>query len=629
MWATYLRIRREKFVLDDAWAWQRVLWAETGRQLLACALNDSVSPLMARTPFYRTESRLGCWTEPPIAPGPFVTPAACCISIRKAQSRSMARGSKVADQAPSEPLFFATWALCARRWMTKRKLMPRTKPQWTSRPSRKVRRVIFTTIVALPRRSSHLQLGATRDWKRAEPGLSNYAILAMGPRLRYTRGLIRDLKAIEERWNDEALDQTALRHIFPHEPPREEDSAKPSEAQPKFSTYELAQTRFLSTSQRDAVRSSISALVSVITGPPGTGKSEVVAAVLLNQLLRDQPAPFASKNYQALDAVVPRLNGAVEGGDLIIQASGRELAQRQSYLDKLRQLLARPGRADTERHKQLEQRFRSAFDRQEEALRRIAEFTKLEREYAELRERAEATATRLPLHLRGCESLAQWPPEFPKERIEQLEAELREATARPTGFVARIIAWFMRRKRRAQLQAVRDRLRSLLGLAEGTMRWLRQEANLFNVAVSRARAVLHIVGDRNWALASGVPFIEKLARRTLSRETAEPSVDVWQSPWQRALWEALCNAGVESIPEYPIAGRFLDLAVLSPRKLDIEVDGESVHRTAAGGRKDDDHWRDLQLQSLGPTVCRFWVYELREDMAGCVRRIFELSQFST
>ena len=167
-----------------------------------------------------------------------------------------------------------------------------------------------------------------------------------------------------------------------------------------------------------------------------------------------------------------------------------------------------------------------------------------------------------------------------------------------------------------------------LGLAEGTMRWLRQEANLFNVAVSRARAVLNIVGDRNWALASGVPFIEKLARRTLSRETAEPSVDVWQSPWQRALWEALCKAGVESIPEYPIAGRFLDLAVLSPRKLDIEVDGESVHRTAAGGRKDDDHWRDLQLQSLGWTVCRFWVYELREDMAGCVRRILELSKSS-
>jgi len=61
--------------------------------------------------------------------------------------------------------------------------------------------------------------------------------------------------------------------------------------------------------------------------------------------------------------------------------------------------------------------------------------------------------------------------------------------------------------------------------------------------------------------------------------------------------------------------------VVGPVKLDIEVDGESVHRTAGGGRKDDDYWRDLQLQSLGWRVSRFWVYELREDMPRCVQRI--------
>jgi hypothetical protein len=49
------------------------------------------------------------------------------------------------------------------------------------------------------------------------------------------------------------------------------------------------------------------------------------------------------------------------------------------------------------------------------------------------------------------------------------------------------------------------------------------------------------------------------------------------------------------VPQYPIAGRFLDLAILNPQKVDVEVDGETVHRTAGGGRKDDDYWRDLQL----------------------------------
>jgi very-short-patch-repair endonuclease len=75
------------------------------------------------------------------------------------------------------------------------------------------------------------------------------------------------------------------------------------------------------------------------------------------------------------------------------------------------------------------------------------------------------------------------------------------------------------------------------------------------------------------------------------------------------------------VPQYPIAGRFLDLAILNPTKVDVEVDGETVHRTAGGGRKDDDYWRDLQLQSLGWKVCRFWVYELREDLARCTQKV--------
>jgi very-short-patch-repair endonuclease len=74
-----------------------------------------------------------------------------------------------------------------------------------------------------------------------------------------------------------------------------------------------------------------------------------------------------------------------------------------------------------------------------------------------------------------------------------------------------------------------------------------------------------------------------------------------------------------------VAGRFLDLGVLSPHKVDVEVDGESVHRTAGGGRKDDDHWRDLQLESLGWRVCRFWVYELRENLGKCVERVKRVS----
>jgi very-short-patch-repair endonuclease len=163
-------------------------------------------------------------------------------------------------------------------------------------------------------------------------------------------------------------------------------------------------------------------------------------------------------------------------------------------------------------------------------------------------------------------------------------------------------------------------------MPEGSKVFLREHPNLFNVAVSRARAVLHVVGNRDWALGCGIPFIDKLARRTLPGQpgAGRQQGNSYQSPWEERLGKALRQAGVHTVPQYPIAGRFLDLAILTPKKVDIEVDGETVHRTAGGGRKDDDYWRDLQLQSLGWSVCRFWVYELREDLTRCTQKVISI-----
>jgi very-short-patch-repair endonuclease len=57
-----------------------------------------------------------------------------------------------------------------------------------------------------------------------------------------------------------------------------------------------------------------------------------------------------------------------------------------------------------------------------------------------------------------------------------------------------------------------------------------------------------------------------------------------------------------------------------PLKIDIEVDGD-CHRNPDGTRKIDDLWRDIQLHGRGWRVMRFWTYQLREDMAGCVDKI--------
>ena len=159
------------------------------------------------------------------------------------------------------------------------------------------------------------------------------------------------------------------------------------------------------------------------------------------------------------------------------------------------------------------------------------------------------------------------------------------------------------------------------GMPDGSLRFVADGPNLFNVAVTRARAVLHVFGDRTWAQASEVRFIRELARRCGATPRADVGRAAYESPWEERLDVALAAAGIPTIPQHPVAGRRLDLAVVTPQKLDIEVDGETFHRMASGRRKDDDLWRDLQMQALGWKVRRFWVYELREDMARCVERV--------
>src|SRR5207244_7890626 len=48
---------------------------------------------------------------------------------------------------------------------------------------------------------------------------------------------------------------------------------------------------------------------TVVTGPPGTGKSQVVTNMLVNAAWRGMKVLFASKNNKAVDVVEARVNG--------------------------------------------------------------------------------------------------------------------------------------------------------------------------------------------------------------------------------------------------------------------------------------------------------------------------------
>ena len=78
------------------------------------------------------------------------------------------------------------------------------------------------------------------------------------------------------------------------------------------------------------------------------------------------------------------------------------------------------------------------------------------------------------------------------------------------------------------------------------------------------------------------------------------------------------------VPQYEEAPYTLDFALFhGERKLDIEVDGENYHRNWDGELCRRDQIRSRRLGDLGWDIMRFWVYEIRDDLEGSVRRVKE------
>lgn len=157
-----------------------------------------------------------------------------------------------------------------------------------------------------------------------------------------------------------------------------------------------------------------------------------------------------------------------------------------------------------------------------------------------------------------------------------------------------------------------------------TQNWyITSESNryIYNVAVSRARACLVLVGDKSRCAESSCTLLRKLAALPIEKRK-NPEAPQFDSVWEERFYNALVQAGIVPQTQYHLVGRRLDMAIITDSvKLDIEVDGVRWHTSVYGGRKVDDLWRDIQVTSAGWKVLRFWVYELEKDMEACVQAV--------
>jgi very-short-patch-repair endonuclease len=170
------------------------------------------------------------------------------------------------------------------------------------------------------------------------------------------------------------------------------------------------------------------------------------------------------------------------------------------------------------------------------------------------------------------------------------------------------------------------------GVTSGAHRFLANNGNLFNVAITRARASLTIFGSKKGLEQFPVEYLQAFYDYVKgikeSGMSSHPTPNAMKtdksSAWEEKFYCALKDAGIEVLPQWSEDKYELDFALFNgTNKLDIEVDGQAYHENAGGGLSIKDQERNHRLMRLGWDVMRFWVFELREDMQGCVGRVEE------
>ena len=174
------------------------------------------------------------------------------------------------------------------------------------------------------------------------------------------------------------------------------------------------------------------------------------------------------------------------------------------------------------------------------------------------------------------------------------------------------------------------------GTGQGALGFLKNTGNLFNVAITRARAVLVVVGDAKYCSKCGVSYMEhfvEYVNRIKTEQKSEfeypadrqyPKVSNPEqvSDWERYFYTALYDSGIKTLPQYPADKYKLDLAIIKgDSMLDIEIDGEMYHKDWNGELSYRDQLRNQRLFELGWDVKRFWVYEIRDNLQECIEKI--------
>jgi len=178
------------------------------------------------------------------------------------------------------------------------------------------------------------------------------------------------------------------------------------------------------------------------------------------------------------------------------------------------------------------------------------------------------------------------------------------------------------------------------GMPGGASAFLKSQGNIFNVGITRARGALVVVGDANACAFGDVEYLRAFAEY-VAKQSKSPKPDTTPlsdtdgisyptvarpelvSDWEKIFYPALVKAGFRPIAQFDVDHYVLDFALIRPngRRLNIEIDGEKYHKDWDGELIRRDQLRNLRLIEMGWDILRLWVYEVRDDLPGCIARV--------
>ncbi|MDC3324342.1 AAA domain-containing protein [Planktomarina temperata] len=144
----------------------------------------------------------------------------------------------------------------------------------------------------------------------------------------FNKGIIDDFKAFENMPSN-AFEKTAI-HDFIYGAKISEDFLPALNIGPT------------NKDQLHAIQNALSSSVSVIMGPPGTGKSQTIASIVSSTLMSGGSVLFSSKNHQALDAVIDRLSGLAPDVNYAVRTYDRNGDIDVSFKDVMDEIAKQP-----------------------------------------------------------------------------------------------------------------------------------------------------------------------------------------------------------------------------------------------------------------------------------------------